>query len=102
MTDDETTDATETLVDEPDQLSDDVIATINALMEATGEPPANAPMDPKMLVENFKPQIRMKVFKNPDSALETVAVLNQATSDILDKHADAPTDVLARRGLQDE
>lgn len=96
--------------DEKD-LGNDVIATVNALMnviekkkEDKPEPdnPMAGMMNPKDLVETFKPQLFQKVQKKPEKTVQAMAVIHQASGDILRKHAaDDDVSELASKAMQD-
>lgn len=92
---------------EQQELGNDVIATVNALMETVESKSEDSPnpmgMDPKELVEMFKPQLFQKVQKKPKRTLYGLAVIHQATDDILKKHApdENPSD-LAAKGMSEE
>lgn len=96
---DESTEDVEKYVEEPNDLADDVTATLDHLVSMSSAPD-NAPFDPSQMYQTFKPQIRMKVFRKPKRALQACALLNRATGDILDKYADEPVEKLAKQALE--
>lgn len=94
------------------ELADDVIATIDSLVELSGEKESKDPddmgplemmgFDPRDLIEQFKPQIRVKVVDSPDKALQAMALANRASEDILDKYADRSAEELAQEAIENE
>lgn len=89
------------------QLGNDVIETVNALMDvvdaSASEQQSPLGIEPEELVEMFKPQLYQKVQRKPERTLCALAILNQATTDIIDKHAsDSDVQALAARGMQPE
>jgi hypothetical protein len=87
------------------ELSTDVMKTVESLMSVMedGESPAsNAHQQIDTIVTMYKPSARQKIMENPDDALRAVAVINQATSDVLEKHAEKPVDELAVEGLSND
>lgn len=96
--------------DEQD-LGNDVISTVNALMDVIEKKKESKPdpdnpmasmMDPKELIATFKPQLFQKVQNKPEKTVQAMAVIHQASGDILRKHApDRDVSELASEAMQD-